>query len=191
LVIAVRSGQYLVASLSAALLGVSLGFLVYNFNPASIFMGDSGSLFLGLMLAAVGIKLRFPSNNAIITWMVPVVVLGVPIFDTALVTISRLRRGLNPATTPGQDHTSHRLVRIGYTRREAVMALYLVGGVLGLISELILEAERLAAYGILVSVAVAGAVALWYLEKIPVNQPINQLPQEKDVEDDPLSNKNP
>jgi UDP-GlcNAc:undecaprenyl-phosphate GlcNAc-1-phosphate transferase len=191
LVMAVRSGQYLVASLSAALLGVSLGFLVYNFRPASIFMGDSGSLFLGLMLATVGIKLRFPSNSAIITWMVPVVVLGVPIFDTALVTISRLRRGLNPATTPGQDHTSHRLVRIGYTRREAVMALYLVGGVLGLISELILEAERLAAYGILVSVAVAGVVALWYLEKIPVNQPINQLPQEKDVEDDPLSNKNP
>ena len=112
---AAMSGQYLVGALSAALLGACLGFLIYNFNPASIFMGDTGSLFLGFLLAALGIKLRFPANP-FVTWMVPVLVLGVPIFDTTLVTISRLRRGVNPLTTPGKDHLSHRLVKRGPSR---------------------------------------------------------------------------
>ena len=168
MLMAIRTGQYLVASLSAALLGVSLGFLVYNFNPASIFMGDSGSLFLGLMLAAVGIKLRFPTQSPIITWMIPVLVLGVAIFDMTLVVFSRLRRGLNPLTSPGTDHTSHRLVRLGYTHREAVMGLYLIGGVLGLIALLIVESDRLAAYTILVLVGLAALVGLWHLERIPL-----------------------
>src|SRR5512136_2346917 len=96
LLMAVQNGQFLVAGLSAALLGACVGFLVYNFNPASIFMGDTGALFLGFMLAALGIKLRFPANSNSITWMVPVLVLGIPIFDTTLVTISRIRRGVHP-----------------------------------------------------------------------------------------------
>lgn len=186
MLMAIQSGQYLVASLSAALLGVSLGFLVYNFNPATIFMGDSGSLFLGLMLAAVGIKLRFPANSPFITWMVPVIVLGIPIFDTTLVFFSRLRRGLNPATTPGIDHTSHRLVRLGYTRREAVMGLYLIGGILGLIALLIVESERLAAYSILILVAIAGLIALWRLEQVP----LDHFPNEKVVDNVSTGNKN-
>jgi UDP-GlcNAc:undecaprenyl-phosphate GlcNAc-1-phosphate transferase len=165
MVLALQSGQYLVGSLSAAVLGVSLGFLVYNFNPASIFMGDSGSLFLGVMLAALGIKLRFPTSSPVITWMVPVIVLGVPLFDMALVIISRLRRRISPATA-GTDHTSHRLVRLGYTRREAVMGLYLIGGVLGLLAQLIVLSERPTAYSVLLLVGLAALVAIWQLEKI-------------------------
>ncbi|MGD2145000.1 MAG: MraY family glycosyltransferase, partial [Anaerolineae bacterium] len=128
------SGQYLVGALSVALLGACLGFLFYNLNPASIFMGDSGSLFLGFMLAATGIKLEFPENVTFVTWMVPVLVLGLPIFDTALVTISRLRRRLNPLTSPGRDHISHRLVAAGMSRREAVLTLYILSFVLGLLA---------------------------------------------------------
>ena len=165
MVLSIQSGQYLVASLSAALLGASIGFLIYNFNPASIFMGDSGSLFLGLMLAAVGIKLRFPTNSAFITWMIPVIILGVPIFDMTLVYISRLRRGISPATA-GKDHTSHRLVLLGYTQREAVMILYLIGGVLGLIAQLIVESDRVAAYTILLMLSLAGMLAIWWLEQV-------------------------
>jgi UDP-GlcNAc:undecaprenyl-phosphate GlcNAc-1-phosphate transferase len=131
LLLAVMNRQYLVGALSAALVGACLGFLVYNFNPASIFMGDAGSLFLGFVLAAVGIKLRFPSGVEIVTWMVPVLILGLPLFDTALVIVSRLRRGLNPLTTPGKDHVSHRLVALGYTRREAVLICYLICAALG------------------------------------------------------------
>ncbi|HRX02737.1 MAG TPA: MraY family glycosyltransferase, partial [Anaerolineae bacterium] len=96
LLLAALNNQYLVGVMSAALLGACIGFLWYNFNPASIFMGDSGSLFIGFILAALGIKLRFPDNTDIVTWMAPVLVLGLPILDTTLVTVSRLRRGVNP-----------------------------------------------------------------------------------------------
>ena len=144
--------QVLVAALSAAMFGVCLGFLVYNFNPATIFMGDAGAMFIGYTLAAIGIKLRFPGNATFVTWMIPVLVLGVPIFDTALVFISRLRRGLNPLTTPGKDHTSHRLVTMGYTQREAVLILYLIGGALGVVAMFITQADVVESY-------IVGAVA--------------------------------
>ncbi len=113
LLLAAMSGQFLVSALAAALIGACIRFLRYNLNPATIFMGDTGSLFLGFLLAALAIKLRFPSNVPWITWLVPICVLGLPIFDTTLVFISRLRRGKNPLTTPGKDHLSHRLVRAG------------------------------------------------------------------------------
>ena len=160
------SGQYLVGALSAAVLGACLGFLIYNFNPASIFMGDSGSLFLGFMLAAIGIKLRFPDNVTFVTWMVPVLVLGLPIFDTTLVIVSRLRRGLNPLTTPGKDHVSHRLVMAGLTQREAVLTLYLVSGALGVLAIFVTQASILEGYAVGGTVALAGLVALWKLERI-------------------------
>ena len=116
LLLAAMNGQYLVGALAAAALGACIGFLMYNFNPASVFMGDSGALFLGFVLAAVGIKLRFPALSPDVSWMIPIVVLGLPVFDTTLVTVSRLRRGLNPLTTPGRDHLSHRLVAQGMSR---------------------------------------------------------------------------
>ncbi len=169
LLMAVQNGQYLVGGLSAAMLGASVGFLVYNFNPASIFMGDTGSLFLGFMLAALGIKLRFPGNSDAITWMVPVIVLGVPIFDTTLVVFSRIRRGVHPVT-PGKDHTSHRLVRIGFTQREAVMVLYLVGGILGMTAVFVTQANLVEAYLFGGTVFLAAVYGIWRLEKVPLDQ---------------------
>jgi UDP-GlcNAc:undecaprenyl-phosphate GlcNAc-1-phosphate transferase len=159
------SGQYLVGALAAAVLGACVGFLVYNYNPASIFMGDSGSLFLGFLLASVGIKLRFPDNVTFVTWMIPPLVLGVPLFDTTLVVVSRLRRGLNPLTTPGKDHASHRLVNTGMTQREAVLTLYLVAGALGLIALFVTRANALEGYIAGGSVALAALYALWRMER--------------------------
>jgi len=164
LLLAAMSGQYLVGILAAGLLGACLGFLIYNVNPASIFMGDSGSLFLGFMLAAVGIKLRFPGNVDFVTWMVPVLVLAVPIFDTALVTISRLRRGLNPLTSPGKDHTSHRLVALGYTQREAVLILCLVAGACGVLATFVTQASIAEGYAAGALAALAALAALVWLE---------------------------
>jgi len=161
------SGQYLVGALSVAVLGACLGFLFYNLNPASIFMGDSGSLFLGFVLAAIGIKLRFPNNVTFVTWMVPVLVMGLPIFDTALVTVSRLRRGLNPLTTPGRDHSSHRLVLSGSTHREAVLTLYVVSFVLGLLAVFVTQASVVEGYIVGGLVAVAGLYCLWRAERPP------------------------
>jgi UDP-GlcNAc:undecaprenyl-phosphate GlcNAc-1-phosphate transferase len=159
------SGQYLVGALSAALLGACVGFLVYNYNPASIFMGDSGSLFLGFLLAAVGIKLRFPDNVTFVTWMIPPLVLGLPLFDTTLVIVSRLRRGLNPLTTPGKDHVSHRLVAGGMTQREAVLTLYLVAGAFGMVAIFVTQATVLEGYVASAGVALAALYALWRLER--------------------------
>jgi UDP-GlcNAc:undecaprenyl-phosphate GlcNAc-1-phosphate transferase len=181
LLLAASSGQYLVSALAAALLGACLGFLRYNLNPASIFMGDAGSLFLGFVLAALGIKLRFPpplfpGGAQLITWMIPVLVLGVPIFDTTLVTISRLRRRV-PVTTAGKDHLSHRLVSFGLSQREAVLTIYVVAFGLGmlavLLSTLVLRSgservsviDLLSGYGIGGAVALGGAVAIVRLER--------------------------
>ncbi len=161
------SGQYLVGALSIALLGACLGFLFYNLNPASIFMGDSGSLFLGFMLAATGIKLSFPENVTFVTWMVPVLVMSVPIFDTALVIVSRLRRGLNPLTNPGRDHVSHRLVGAGMSRREAVLALYVVSFAAGLLAIFVTRASILEGYIAGAAAALVGLFGLWRMERPP------------------------
>ncbi len=168
--LAAMNGQVLVGALAAAVMGACLGFLVYNFNPATIFMGDAGSLFLGFVLAGLGIKLRFPhAPTPWITWMVPVLILGVPIFDTTLVVLSRLRRGVNPFTTAGKDHTSHRLTRFGLSHREAVMTLYLVAGACGLAAVYISQTSTLLdSYFMAGFIALLALGALWRLEFRPV-----------------------
>jgi len=158
LLLAALGGQFLVGALAAALIGACVGFLRYNLNPATIFMGDTGSLFLGFLLAALGIKLRFPSNVPWVTWLVPVCVLALPIFDTSLVFVSRLRHGLNPLTTPGKDHLSHRLVALGLTRREAVLTCYLVSGACGMVAIYIAQARFPDAY---VAAALLVLAAIW------------------------------
>jgi UDP-GlcNAc:undecaprenyl-phosphate GlcNAc-1-phosphate transferase len=156
--------QFLVAALAAALLGSCLGFLRYNFPPAKIFMGDVGSLFLGFLLAVLGLQLRFPENSAFVTWMVPVFLFGLPIFDMTLVVLSRLRRGISPATA-GKDHTSHRLVRLGYNTRESVLILYLVSGILGMMALFVTQATLIEGYSLGVIAVVLAAVAIGRLER--------------------------
>lgn len=166
LLFAAMSRQYLVGALAAALVGACVGFLFYNVNPARIFMGDTGSLFLGFTLAAVGIKLRFPDNSAFVTWMVPVFVLAVPIFDTSLVIISRLRRGLNPLTTPGKDHLSHRLARLTGSPREAVLICYLIGFIAGVLATFITQASVIEGYAVGAAALLVGLYGIWKLERI-------------------------
>jgi len=162
--LAAMSKQYLVGALAAALAGACAGFLIYNWNPAHIFMGDAGSLFLGFMLAAVAIKLRFPSNSITVTWMIPLLVLGLPIFDTTLVFLSRLRRGKNPLTTPGKDHVSHRLAFLLGSRREAVLVCYLICCAFGVTAIFVSQASFSEASVVVMSVTGACAYGLWRLE---------------------------
>jgi UDP-GlcNAc:undecaprenyl-phosphate GlcNAc-1-phosphate transferase len=164
LLLAIFNGQYLVASLAAAIFGACLGFLRYNFHPAKIFMGDAGALFLGFLLAVLGLQLRFPDNVNAVTWMVPVFILGLPIFDTSLVVVSRLRRRVNPFTTAGKDHVSHRLVELGFSQREAVLILYLFTGAFGMIGLFVANADILEAYFVGLTVAFLGMAAIWRLE---------------------------
>ncbi len=129
--LAYLNGQTLVTTLAAAVLGGATGFLRYNFKPAKIFMGDGGAMFLGFLMATLGLKLRLDHANNLSGWLAPLLILGVTIFDTTLVTISRSRRGLLPFTTPGKDHTAHRLANLGWGQRGAVLALYSLGALSG------------------------------------------------------------
>jgi UDP-GlcNAc:undecaprenyl-phosphate GlcNAc-1-phosphate transferase len=131
-IMAVHEELSLVSSLAAALAGASIGFLLYNFNPASTFMGDMGSMVLGFLLAVLAIKLDFkvPASRQIVTWMVPVVVLGLPIFDMGLVVFTRLRERRSPMKG-GKDHTSHRLASLGLSHRVTVLILYGICAILG------------------------------------------------------------
>lgn len=162
--LAVLNDQQLVAPLAAAILGASLGFLIYNFNPATIFMGDGGSLFLGFLLAAIGIKLRFPGQPTHVSWMVPGLVVAVPLFDLALVVVSRLRRGVNPFTTGGKDHLSHRLVGLGATTREAALTIWLLACSAGGVAIFVSRAERATAWIVLAGVLALAAWGIWRLE---------------------------
>ncbi len=164
LVLSVQNGQFLVAALSAALLGACIGFLFWNLNPANVFMGDSGSMFLGFMLACVAIKLRFVAQSINVSWMVPLIVMGLPVFDTTLVCISRLRRGKNPLTTPGKDHTSHRLAAHGFSKREAVLILYIVCGALGVVAQLVANSNETAAWIMGIAVFVVACYMIWFME---------------------------
>ncbi|VAW37071.1 Undecaprenyl-phosphate alpha-N-acetylglucosaminyl 1-phosphate transferase [hydrothermal vent metagenome] len=163
MLLGLQNDQFLVAGLAAAVLGACLGFLRFNFKPAQIFMGDAGSLFLGFLLALLGLQLRFPANSSFVTWMVPVFVLALPIFDTVLVVISRLRRGVSP-NTAGKDHLSHRLVKRGFSQREAVLLLYLFTGAGGIVGVFITEATIAEGYLIFVAALLLGLIAIWKLD---------------------------
>jgi UDP-GlcNAc:undecaprenyl-phosphate/decaprenyl-phosphate GlcNAc-1-phosphate transferase len=124
LVAAILEEQVLIAGLASLLVGACLGFLIYNWNPARIFMGDAGSLFLGYMLAVTALKLRFPVGRT--SGLVAVVLLtGPALFDTTLVVLSRMRAG-RKIYIGGTDHTSHRLLRLGLGTRMVTLVLALV-----------------------------------------------------------------
>lgn len=123
-----------ISLISLILAGASLGFLPYNFNPARIFMGDSGSMFLGFSLACItlmGGSIHIP--NLIATLAIPVLILAVPIFDTSLVTLLRIFQGRS-ILKGGKDHVSHRLVSLGLSERKAVTLLYFLSIVFGLVA---------------------------------------------------------
>jgi UDP-GlcNAc:undecaprenyl-phosphate/decaprenyl-phosphate GlcNAc-1-phosphate transferase len=170
---ATLNGQTMVRTLAAAALGAALGFLIWNFNPAKIFMGDGGAMFLGFLMATLGLKIRpegvahFPA-----AWLVPVLILGATIFDTTLVSISRSRRGLIPFTTPGKDHAAHRLSNLGLGHRGAVIVLYCLGGILGGLAVLVPTIPPAAAYALAGVLAVAGLIAVALLERAPYERQV-------------------
>jgi UDP-GlcNAc:undecaprenyl-phosphate GlcNAc-1-phosphate transferase len=120
----IQSGNHSAALLTFILAGASLGFLVYNFNPAKIFMGDCGSMFLGFLLSSTAIIGTWREASSLIaTMVVPLLVLGIPIFDTTFVTLTRKLRG-DAISQGGKDHISHRLVALGLSERQVVLSFY-------------------------------------------------------------------
>jgi UDP-GlcNAc:undecaprenyl-phosphate GlcNAc-1-phosphate transferase len=163
---ALLNGQTMVRTLAAASVGAALGFLRWNFNPAKIFMGDGGAMFLGFLMAALGLKMRPDSVSFPLTWLVPVLILAVPIFDTTLVSISRSRRGLLPFSSPGKDHSAHRLAN-GLGTRGAVVRIYLFGAICGGLALLVGRAPSFVMYSIAAALLILAAVAIFFLERMP------------------------
>ena len=173
-VIAAVNGQFLVAALSAALTGCALGFLRHNFAPARIYMGDAGSLYLGFLLAYLGLKLRFDASDDV-TFLVPILVLAVPIFDTVLVTASRLLNRRSPLSG-GRDHTSHRLVHVGLPVPAAVGTIYVAAVSLGVIALVVSRVDRTSAYVLAGLVLALGVLTLVVLGRVPVYEPTTPSP---------------
>jgi len=166
-IFAILNGQVLVSTLAAAVMGAALGFLRWNFNPAKIFMGDGGAMCLGFLMATLALKLRLNDSSQAAGWIVPVLVLGAPIFDTLMVSISRSRRGLLPFATPGKDHTGHRLANCGLGTRRAVLSMYALGGFFGALALWVARLSSWRAAGIAAIITLVALAAVAALERAP------------------------
>ena len=162
--VAVMAGRGDSATVLAALAGALLGFLRYNFEPAKIYMGDTGSLFIGLMLGALAMNNSYTVNNRVAA-LAPAVILGVPMFDTLFVMYLRWKRGL-PVMRGSPDHFALRLRKWRLTTRQTVYMSYAATALLGALAfGMTLVATR-AAMGLLVLGIVAALATAWVLKKI-------------------------
>lgn len=130
-VVSLCTGQFVVALLMVSLCGACIGFLRYNFNPARIFLGDTGSLFLGLTFSVLSIIGAFKVTTTV-SFLVPLAIMFLPIFDTSFAIVRRLRSG-HPLFKPDKGHVHHRLLARGFSVRQVVVLLYAVCGVTGML----------------------------------------------------------
>jgi UDP-GlcNAc:undecaprenyl-phosphate GlcNAc-1-phosphate transferase len=164
--IATTNGQFLVAGLSVGLAGCAVGFLRHNFHPARIYMGDGGALFLGFLVAYLGVKLRFEGGR-LVSALVPVLVCSVAIFDTTLVTISRLATRRSPFKG-GQDHVSHRLVRLGLPVPVAVSTIYFGAIGIGILTYVVSNVDPASAWVLAGMIGATLVVGGGFLLTVPV-----------------------
>ncbi|OGS37417.1 MAG: hypothetical protein A2293_10805 [Elusimicrobia bacterium RIFOXYB2_FULL_49_7] len=154
---------------SAILSGALIGFLRYNFNPARIFMGDTGSQFLGFLLAALSIKGSLVSSTTV-SFLVPLIALGLPIFDTLFAFLRRIVTGANPFSAD-KMHIHHRLLSFGFNQRQVVIMLYTVSILFGIIAFTLTATSNQIAAGLLLVFAIiiyVGIRRLGYMEAILV-----------------------
>ncbi|MGF7400700.1 MraY family glycosyltransferase [Thermoanaerobacterium thermosaccharolyticum] len=160
-VVSLLNGRYATALITAAVTGAALGFLPYNFNPAKIFMGDTGAMFLGFILSAVSIEGAVKSAAAIAI-AVPILALGVPVFDTTFAIIRRIANK-KPIMEADKGHLHHRLLALGLTQKQAVFVMYGVSLFLGLSAILISFTNGAKGYIILI---IAILAVLWGADKM-------------------------
>jgi UDP-GlcNAc:undecaprenyl-phosphate GlcNAc-1-phosphate transferase len=134
--LAITGDQYFIAALAVVVAGSTLGFLFWNRAPARIYMGDAGALFLGLLIATLTVRFKPSTDNSVSSFATPVLLLAIPILDTTVAVLSRLRRKVSPFQG-GKDHLSHRLVRYGLSRKVSAIMLWLLSALYGLFAVLI------------------------------------------------------
>lgn len=157
---AILMGDVFVTSIGLILLGSTLGFLVYNFHPAKIFMGDTGALFLGFMISVLSL-LGF-KNITIFSLIVPVIILGVPISDTFFAIIRRFVHK-QPLSAPDKSHLHHCLLNLGYSHRQTVLIIYGIAAMFGLAAVIFSQATL---WGALIVIAVLLVAIELFVEKI-------------------------
>lgn len=150
--ISISYHQYTIALLGLALMGSCFGFLPFNFNPAKIFMGDTGSTFLGFILAVLSVQGMFKSY-AVISFAVPLIMLGLPLFDALFAMIRRVLSGKSPMVAD-RGHLHHRLYDMGFSQKQTVFILYAISGVLGITAILLAEQRFLRAMLLLMCVLI-------------------------------------
>ena len=168
LLVALEQNFILVAVLTAALAGAAVGFLKYNFHPAQIFMGDTGSMFLGFMLAGISVTGAVKSV-ATIALIVPIFALGLPILDTTFAIVRRLRGGV-PIFKPDKGHLHHRLLSVGFTQKQAVLLMYVISALFGL-SAIALTAVS-SQIAVLILLVVIAAI-IYGVRKLGIARPTN------------------
>ncbi|WP_283675201.1 glycosyltransferase family 4 protein [Butyricicoccus sp. Marseille-Q5471] len=156
LAVALLTGDMTIAVTMGALAGACIGFMPYNLNPAKIFMGDTGSTFLGYMLATMSIMGLF-KFYAVISFAVPFLILGLPIFDTASAIIRRLAEGRSPMS-PDRGHVHHKLIDMGFNQKQAVAILYAISATLGLTAVVLTSSGEVKAIFLLLAVIAATIV---------------------------------
>jgi UDP-GlcNAc:undecaprenyl-phosphate GlcNAc-1-phosphate transferase len=161
MLVALESGQTELSSLSAVLMGACIGVYFFNVSPARLFIGDAGSQWLGFMLAAIGIVYTPVGFLRSQSWFVPILLVGVPIFDTFLIVMSRLRRR-RPLFRANLDHSYHRLVRFGLDSTRSVLAMHVAALLLNCLAFILLAATPLLANVLFGLVLLGGLVlAIW------------------------------
>ena len=176
-VIAMQGGQVLTMLYMAALAGALAGFLRYNFNPASIFMGDTGSKFLGFVLATSSIQTNQKSSTAV-AMLIPIVALGLPIGDTLLSITRRAVRGV-PLFHSDRGHIHHRLLALGLSHRMAVLLLYALCAVLGATAVLMTRASALQTVAFLAGILVLALLLLTWVGYIKLGSTERLLKERK------------
>ena len=134
--LAITGDQYFIAALSIVVAGSTLGFLIWNRAPARIYMGDAGALFLGLLIATLTVRFKPSTDHSVTSFAIPVLLLAIPILDTTVAVLSRLRRKVSPFQG-GKDHLSHRLVRAGLSRKLSAITLWSLTGMFSFFAVLI------------------------------------------------------
>ena len=152
-----RESELDVAIMMAALAGACIGFLPYNFNPAKIFMGDTGSTFLGFIMATVSVEGMF-KQYTIISFVVPFLMLGLPIFDVCFAVVRRVSHGQSPMQ-PDRGHVHHRLIDMGFSQKQAVGVLYVISAILGLSAVVLTASGAVKAMVFLLAMAAAAVIA--------------------------------
>lgn len=164
IIAAMDAGQHDVALFCSILLGSSLSLSFFNANPAILFMGDSGAQTIGFLLAALSIIYNPPELLQKNTWFLPILMSGVPIFDTTLVTISRWRKGQHFYHS-GTDHTYHRLIRMGLSTHQASSFLHLVCFMLQSLAFFAISQSVIEANTLFIIVVITGIAAIMFFEK--------------------------